>query len=153
MENMIAMIYGVKLLKLGAVFVSANVSANYMSQVYIEKVLVNQENPQPLTNFIWMYSFIDMMFTLFMLAVVYVISQLVKNDFSKVIEMLMYDISIGLFAIVCLGAIVANTMYNKKFFMYKDDGLRAIRGLKEIVTHYGILFAIMPIFYLFIKQT
>ena len=149
---MIPMIYGVKLLKLGAVFVSANIAANYMSQVYIEKVLVNQENPQPLANFVWMYGFIDMLFTLFLLAVVYVIGQLVKNDFTKVIEVLMYDISTGLFALICFGAIVANTMHNKKYFMYKDDGLRAIRGLKEIIINYGILFAIMPIFYLFMLK-
>ena len=65
---MIPMIYGLKLLKLGSLFVANNISANYMSQVYMEKVLVNQENPQPLINFIGMYSLVDVTFTLFILS-------------------------------------------------------------------------------------
>jgi hypothetical protein len=146
LQSTIPMVYGLKILKLGSVFVAANISANYMSQVYMEKVLVNQENPQPLINLVYMYGLVDLTFTLFLLALTYAIGMFVKNDNSKIMELLTFDLTIGLGFVIVLSSIVASTMHNKKFFMYKDDGLRAIRGLKDIVIRFGMVFAMIPFF-------
>lgn len=146
LQKMIPMIYGLKLLKLGSLFVANNISANYMSQVYMEKVLVNQENPQPLINFIGMYSLVDVTFTLFILSITYIIGVFIKKDNTNIISIVGYDLLIGLVSVAILGSIVSVTMQNKKFFMYKDDGLRAIRGLKEIILNFGIVLTLFPIF-------
>ena len=150
-NNMIPMIYGLKLMKLGSVFVAVNIAANYMSQIYMEKVLANQENPQPLINFIWMYSLVDVLFTVLILAITYSVSTFIGSNMNQVMSALVLDNAISLISVSLLGGIVAHTMYSKKFFMYKDDGLRAIRGLKEIVLHFGLLATLAPFF--MIKQT
>ena len=148
-SQIIPMVYGLKVLKLGSVFVSANISANYMSQVYMEKVLVNQENPQPLVNFIWMFLLIDVIITVFILALAYISGTFVNKDMSTVVNLLALDTSVVLVNIALFGSVVATVMNNKKFFMYKDDGLRAIRGLKEIIIYFGMIFCLMPVFIAF----
>ena len=149
--NRIPMIYGLKLMKLGSVFVAANIAANYMSQIYMEKVLVNQENPQPLINFIWMYGLVDVLFTVLIIAITYSVSSFIGTNFNDVTAALLLDNALSLVSVALLGGIVAHTMHSKKFFMYKDDGLRAIRALKEIVLHFGLLMTLLPFF--MIKQT
>ena len=148
-SQIIPMVYGLKVLKLGSVFISANISANYMSQVYMEKVLVNQENPQPLVNFIWMFLLIDVIITVFILALAYISGTFVNKNMTTVITLLAMDTAVVLVNIALFGSIVATVMNNKKFFMYKDDGLRAIRALKEILTYFGMIFCLMPIFIAF----
>ena len=37
-------------------------------------------------------------------------------------------------------------MYNKKYFLYKDDGLRAIRALQELMFRNGALVSLIPFF-------
>jgi|UniRef100_A0A6C0CU00 hypothetical protein len=148
-SQIIPMVYGLKVLKLGSVFVSANISANYMSQVYMEKVLVNQENPQPLVNLIWMFLLIDSIITIFILALAYISGTFINKNMSTVITLLALDTAVVLTNIALFGSIVATVMNNKKFFMYKDDGLRAIRALKEILTYFGMVFCLMPVFIAF----
>ena len=68
---------------------------------------------------------------------------------TTVITLLAMDTAVVLVNIALFGSIVATVMNNKKFFMYKDDGLRAIRALKEILTYFGMIFCLMPIFIAF----
>ena len=135
-SQIIPMLYGLKVLKVGSVYISANISANYMSQVYMEKVLVNQENPQPLVNFIWMFLLVDIIITVFILAITYIAGTFINSNMSKVINLMIFDTTVTLMNIAIFGSVVATIMNNKKFFMYKDDGLRAIRALKEIMTYF-----------------
>lgn len=145
-SQIIPMLYGLKVLKVGSVYISANISANYMSQVYMEKVLVNQENPQPLVNFIWMFLLVDIIITVFILAITYIAGTFINSNMSKVINLMIFDTTVTLMNIAIFGSVVATIMNNKKFFMYKDDGLRAIRALKEIMTYFGIIFCLLPVF-------
>ena len=50
--------------------------------------------------------------------------------------------------IVLLTSFVANVMYNKKYFLYKDDGLRAIRALKELMIYIGLIVYVLPMKYI-----
>ena len=59
---------------------------------------------------------------------------------------MIFDTTVTLMNIAIFGSVVATIMNNKKFFMYKDDGLRAIRALKEIMTYFGIIFCLLPVF-------
>ena len=46
--------------------------------------------------------------------------------------------------IICL--IISNMMYMKKFFLYKDDGLRAIRVLQILTYRIGAFMSFVPMF-------
>ena len=42
--------------------------------------------------------------------------------------------------------IITHTMYIKKYFLYQDDGLRAIRALNDLMMNIGLFVSIIPVF-------
>ena len=42
--------------------------------------------------------------------------------------------------------IVSNLMYSKKYFLYQDDGLRAIRALNSATLNIGSFLSLLPLF-------
>jgi hypothetical protein len=48
-------------------------------------------------------------------------------------EYVLPDYFLGTFFIVLYGLVVASKMYSKKYFLYKEDGMRAIRALTDIL--------------------
>lgn len=146
LPNTFPIVIALKVLKLGSIYLATSVASNYMTQVYMEKVLVNQENPQALSNFVVMYGIVDLLMSAFILMILYVVGVVFRQDNLDIVKVVAFDFVCGLVAVLILGSIVANTMYNKKYFMYKDDGLRAIRAMKDIMNAFGMLFAIVPFF-------
>ena len=41
---------------------------------------------------------------------------------------------------------ISNLMYSKKYFLYQDDGLRAIRVLQILNYRVGALISLVPMF-------
>jgi hypothetical protein len=142
-------IFAPKILKLMTSFIIANIAANYMSQIYMDKVLINQENPPHLQNFVSMFLLIDVLLMFIIMLIFYVVSMTffpMTINVSNVIKKIGVDYAIGLGILALFGYMVSNTMYNKKYFMYKDDGLRAIRALKEMMLYVSISVTIIPFF-------
>lgn len=54
------------------------------------------------------------------------------------------DYVLYLISMAVHGSIIANIMYSKKFFLYKDDGLRAIRAYTDILTQMSLFNGIIP---------
>jgi hypothetical protein len=127
-----------------------------MAQVYMDKVLINQENPPKLENTIIMFAILDAIITIIILACMFIVLPFVlpKNGNVTVTDILYEsskDYAIALVMTIIIGSIVAQVMYNKKYFMYKDDGLRAIRAMKDILQNLTIIFSLIPFFLLSYK--
>ena len=43
-----------------------------------------------------------------------------------------------------IGYVIANKMHDKKYFLYKDDGLRAIRALSELMFTLSFINTLIP---------
>lgn len=144
----LVLLFGFKTIRIATSYISATVTSNFMAQVYMDKVLINQENPQNLTNFVFMFCIIDaiicgLLLGIFSLA----IPLFFKSDtlnVADILPMLIQDYIGFLIMVGISGYIVATTMYNKKYFMYKDDGLRGIRALKEIIFGLSVLNGFVP---------
>lgn len=151
MNQQLFLLYGPKLLIIAANFILVNICANYTSQVYMDKVLINQENPPKLENFIIMFILLNLLTMLivgigFQFALSYLGIGDEKNSNVNLLQMLAIDFMmyLGFFSVIT--SVIADVMYNKKYFMYKDDGLRAIRALKDIVLKMSMIFLIVPYF-------
>lgn len=147
--NDTVLIYAPKILKVMTSFIIANIAVNYMSQIYIDKVLINQENPPHLRNFVSMFLLIDVLIMFIIMLIFYVVSITFFSttmNLSNVMRKIGSDYAIGFGILALFGYMVSNTMYNKKYFMYKDDGLRGIRALKEMMLYVSILVTIIPFF-------
>jgi hypothetical protein len=135
-----------KVLQASLTYLAASITSNYMSQVYIDKVLVNQENPPGLHNFVLLFVFLNFILMIISSVIVYIIMVmfLPENVRSVVGTNILVDYITSTIITMLFGLMVTHTMQNKKFFLYKDDGLRAIRALKEIMTMTNVCTSLIP---------
>jgi hypothetical protein len=138
--NMLLMgLLGVKIMRLIFCFTALYMAKNYTSQVYMDKVLIKDENPPRLTNMIYLGMVFEIIFMMMFLGLLYMADSQFKMGLSPssfFSGFAIPDYFICTFFILAYGYIIAGEMYSKKYFLYKEDGLRAIRALS------GIMFSI-----------
>jgi len=141
-------VMGFKAIRISLTYLSLAITTNFMTQIYMEKVLVNNETPPPLLNFVWMFMFIDVLVNVLFILVIMLMENfsLFGDDGGKhqILQSYAMDYAVSLILLVVLACIVGNTMYNKKYFLYKDDGLRSIRALSEIMFNMSVMIHIIP---------
>jgi hypothetical protein len=146
-STMYSGLFGIKVMRMIFFYTSLIIAKNYMSQIYMEKVLVNDENPPKLSNFIYLALIVEAIFMVLFLGLLYVADiqfnlKLSSNNFFT--EYVIPDFIIASVFISLYGGIVANKMTNKKFFLYKEDGLRAIRALSEVMLSISFVTNVIP---------
>lgn len=143
-----------KLMRIGISYASLAIARNYTSQIYLDKVLVSDENPPHLSNLIYLYMIIEFVMTTVMVLLLFSLNatfnlNFVNDRFNLFTQFILSDYMIASIMNLVIGGIIANKMYSKKYFLYKDDGMRAIRALTEIMTSIAIINNIMPYNFIF----
>ena len=147
-KNDISIIYGFILIRIVILYISTYISSNIMNQIYSERVLINGSEPQPLYYQILIFLGIDLMLNAFLYAFIFGLSKSGVGNGDFIINSYRFQYTISLFIISVLSYLVSTIMYNKKYFLYKDDGLRAIRALQLIMFRSGTFLTLLPIFIL-----
>ena len=135
-------LYGFIIVRIFLLYMSTMVSSNIMTQIYTERVLINGEEPPPLRNQILLFVVIDIIMNILLLGFIL----LMGDDAANYQKLYGAQYGISLLLLVILSLIISSTMYNKKYFLYKDDGLRAIRALNEMVFRIGVLISLVPFY-------
>lgn len=154
MVNAFYLFLGLKVVRVILTYVSIIIAKNLTSQIYMDKVLVNQENPPSLANMLYLYLGIEAGLYGVLLLMVYLVGSIDTFGLKGVINSELYtkyilpDYICYLIVMVVLGLILSSKMYNKKYFLYKDDGLRGIRALSEILFLYSLINSIIPYNYI-----
>ena len=125
-----------------------------MSQIYTERVLINGEEPPVLRNTIFLFIVIDGILNLLLLGVIGLIDKFNKSSEmpGELTKLFIGQYFITTAILIILSLVISNTMYNKKYFLYKDDGLRAIRALQELMFRNGALLSLIPFFIIMNKS-
>ena len=145
-----------KVVKLPLSFAAITIASNYTSQIYTEKVYVRHENPPPLVNMLFLFLGIEILITVVSMTTIGLLIQNMMSasekpvDISNIAVQFAQDYVLYLVSMVVNGSIIANIMYSKKFFLYKDDGLRAIRAYTDILTQMSMFNGLIP-FNLFVN--
>ena len=142
-ESPIPIMYGFILARIVLLYLSTSITSNIMSQIYTERVLINGEEPPVLRNTIFLFIIIDGILNMLLLGVIGLFDKIQETDIAPLFIM---QYSLSTLINVILSLIISNTMYNKKYFLYKDDGLRAIRALEELMFRTGSLISLIPFF-------
>lgn len=146
-NNLIA--YGAtKLMRLVIIYFSLLISKNFTTQIYMDKVLVNGENPPKLSNFIYLFMCIEVFCIAIFLALLYAVNDtfdLSVNISTLFQTLILPDMVMYYLFILVSGIIISQSMYSKKYFLYKDDGLRGIRALHDIVLKIAIFYSCIPL--------
>ena len=144
--------FGLKIIRVILSYIAVTIATNYTSQIYIDKVLVNQENPPHLINMCYLFVIIEFcMFVICVALVYFVLSNVMefnKTKIENIMQTVLIDYVLGTIVSVITLNIIGNAMYSKKYFLYKDDGLRAIRAYGSIMTQISILNNLIPYNYL-----
>jgi hypothetical protein len=125
----------VKVMRIILCYIALFIAQNYTSQVYMDKVLVNNENPPRLSNLVFLTAIIEAVMMVIFIGLLYITDSQFKVGLggSFFTEYVLPDYFLGTFFIVLYGLVVASKMYSKKYFLYKEDGMRAIRALTDIL--------------------
>jgi hypothetical protein len=146
-SNVFAIFYGVKVLRLIYTYSALLIAKNYTSQIYMEKVLVKGENPPHLSNLLHIFILIEIGIMSIFLLLFYGVDATFKLGFAEkelFSSMLIPDYLISLLFIYVYGKIVSTSMSKKKYFLYKEDGLRAIRAYTELLFSITLVNALIP---------
>jgi hypothetical protein len=138
-----------KFMRIAFSYTSFLIAKNFTAQIYMEKVLVNGENPPKLVNLIILGFVIEFIMVAICMALLYaVVTQfemnVVTDKFNIFIQYILPDYFISSMMTFIFGYFIANKMHDKKYFLYKDDGLRAIRALSELMFTISFINTLIP---------
>lgn len=140
-----AFLYGFLAIRVFLLFLSSKIASNIMTQIYTERVLINGEEPPQLTHLIFLFLVIDLVMNMFLMAFIAGMSWFIDRNMGLLYYFVaQYLMSTGLLLVV--GYILADMMYRKKYFLYKDDGLRAIRAMQNSLFMIGTVFTLLPMY-------
>lgn len=145
-RNDIGLIYGFIFIRIFILYLSTNVSSNIMNQIYTERVLINGEQPPKLIYQLYLFLVVDIIFNIFLIAFVWGVLNLTGNAEKNLLNIFVTHYVVTLVILFIILLIITNTMYVKKYFLYQDDGLRAIRALNDLMFNVGTFVSIIPVF-------
>ena len=145
-RNDIGLIYGFIAIRVFILYLSSNVSSNIMNQIYTERVLINGEQPPKLIFQIYLFLVVDIIFNIFLIAFVWGVLNLTGKSEKNILNMFVIHYLVTLLMLFVILIIITHTMYIKKYFLYNDDGLRAIRALNDLIFNVGMFISLIPVF-------
>lgn len=141
-----------KLFRAPLSYLSNIVSKNFTSQIYLDKVLVKGEAPPRLVNQVLLATVIEFVMFVMCMGLLYGVNALLglfpMMTKEVMTSYIILDFVFYMAISFSIGSIIADVMYKKKYFLYKDDGLRAIRALSELMIAITLLLTVIPFNYL-----
>lgn len=141
-----------KLFRAPLSYLSNIVSKNFTSQIYLDKVLVKGEAPPRLVNQVLLATVIEFVMFVICMGLLYGVNALLglfpMMTKEVMTSYIILDFVFYMAISFSIGSIIADVMYKKKYFLYKDDGLRAIRALSELMIAITLLLTVIPFNYL-----
>lgn len=129
--------------QLGLSILALTMATGYQSQIYVEKVFINDENPPKLFMMNLVASALQVMFGVILILLMYMAKTLDLINASS-ISAFALDVFGTSLVIFLIGTTIAEVMYTKKYFSYKDEGLRAIRAYKDMMLYITIIGNCIP---------
>ena len=117
-----------------------------MNQIYTERVLINGEQPPKLIFQLYLFLVVDIIFNIFLIAFVWGVLNLSGKSEKNILNMFVVHYLVTLLMLFVVLIIITHTMYIKKYFLYQDDGLRAIRALNDLIFNIGAFVSLIPVF-------
>lgn len=141
--SMLMLYFGFKIIRYFSFYLALYLATGYMSQIYVEKVYIDNENPPKLIMSAVTTSILEVIFLVIIAVVGYILFtvNIVQKD---VLTLIMID---GVFCILLtflVGWIISSAMYNRKIFAYREEGLRAIRAYEAIMRYEGLILNVLP---------
>lgn len=146
-------VYALKALRIVFIWFSLYLASKILQDQYVSKVFANNEDPPSLTKFVMIFLGLETIFMVclfvFLLLLKYLFDR--SGDFiinGDVLKKFFIDYALTTVFVLILGMILASLFMQKKYFRYKTDGLRAIRGLQQVMLNIACVISFIPFFML-----
>lgn len=145
--------YVLKAISLACASFSLYLTERLFSELYMKTVYALEENPPSLLNFLMIFLFIHASFNFFLFIILLLFIVAFKrpnNNFLVnwfLVQTYFTDYFMITLMMTALVSIIASNMQKNKYFRYKTEGLRAIRGLREITQYIALIVFFIPFFY------
>lgn len=152
-DTLFYLMYFLKLINLSFCAFALYLTEKLFSELYMKKVYALDKYPPSLTTFIGIFILVHASFNLFILVVLMLFMYMFKktnNNFfinGYLVQNYIKDYIVTIVIVAIISFIVATIMEKKRYFRYKTEGLRAIRGFKEIMLYISLMLFILPYFY------
>lgn len=151
-QSILGLLFILKIIKVGLSYAALLIAKNITSQIYAEKVYVKQETPPKLINMLLLFLAVEVVFTVIVITLLGVLMGQAMggldgetfDGLSKLATAFAQDYVCYLISMFVHGSILSNVMYSKKYFLYKDDGMRAIRAFSDVILQYSIANGLVP---------
>lgn len=152
-ETQFMIMYVLKAINLVFAILSLYITERLFSELYMKTVYALEQYPPSLQKFLMIYLFIHAALNLFLfifLLLLLVAFKRPNNNFFVnwfLIQTYFIDYFIITVIMTALVSMISSIMQKNKYFRYKTEGLRAIRGLKEIMLYVSFVVFFIPYFY------
>lgn len=133
-----------KLLNLIISWVALQISANYASQIYLDKRIINEDAPPSLTYIFIVYAIIVFSVQLMILLLLYTSIKIFLKNYTEIPTYYLNDLIINLLITGFISMGILSIITNKKAFMYADQGLMTIRACREIMWKIILVHGFVP---------
>ena len=148
------LMYAIKAAQYSFLFASIYLSERLFTDHYMKKVYAESDQPPNLFWFLGVCLGMHLAMNLGLTTFLFMLMMLFKRDDntfiinSYTIKTYLMDYAASFMYLAVLSSIIIGVMQQKKYFRYRTEGLRAVRGISEIMTYMGIVIFLIPFFYL-----
>lgn len=152
-DSLFYLIYFLKTVNLSFFVFALYLTEKLFSELYMKKVYALEENPPSLNKFILILLLVHAGFNVFIIVVLLMFMYMFQKTNNKFfinqyfLKNYVKDYIVTLFVQTLIALIIASIMQKKRYFRYKTEGLRAIRGFKEILMYISFIIFTLPYFY------
>jgi len=152
-DSLFYFMYFLKCVNFAFSVLALSLTQRLFSEMYMKRVYALEEYPPSLNTFIGLFVMIHSAFNLFIIVVLMMLLFMFKtpgNNFFvnwHLIMTYLQDYLMVMATVVIISMIIASIIQKKKYFRYKTEGLRAIRGFKEMMFFVSCVIFVIPFFY------
>lgn len=152
MDDQFYLIYFLKIINILFLIGSIRISEKVFSELYMKKVYAEEDMPPSIYVFMTMFLIMHAAFVLILLIILFLTMLVFKEDSntfaisSFLIQSYFADYIVSTVFFILLSIIIGTVMQKKKYFRYKQEGLRAIRAYQDILNKVAIFVYLLPYF-------
>jgi hypothetical protein len=144
-----AILYGIKVARLALIYVAAAIAVRVQEARYVEEVYGRGAPPPSLVNFLFTLVAFMLVFDALLLSGIKALGAMGVKEFSKSKFVMYVQSESFVYTLFVLGAglYLSRIVALKRYINYKEDGMRALRALREMLMAVVVPISVTPVFF------
>jgi hypothetical protein len=131
----VAVFFGIKLARLATLYAATAIAVRVQEAKYVEEVYGRGKKPPSLNQFLLILACFMVVFDAVLLALVKALGEMGVKTFAKkkVLTFVLVESFVYTLFVLVVGFFLTRIVAQKRYINYRDDGLRALRAMREML--------------------